>query len=209
MRWEVPSRLAQPVQQRALDVARRFLEATGFRHGFFNMEFFYDAARDRLAVIEFNPRLASQFSDLYRRVLGVDAHAMSLELALGGDPLALPRAEPTAGAAASFVYRAFSAGEVPAMPNAWQRAAMARRFGDALLFVMPKSGHGLHRDFKWLGSHRFGIMHLGGRNEHDLRERCIQASTMLGWAAPYADCLGSARPAAWPTAQVSIPGVPR
>jgi hypothetical protein len=29
-------------------------------------------------------------------------------------------------------------------------------------------------------------MHLGGRDENDLRERCERASTMLGWPAPYA-----------------------
>ena len=37
-------------------VARKFLAATGFTQGFFNMEFFFDAARDRLAVIEFRGR---------------------------------------------------------------------------------------------------------------------------------------------------------
>ncbi len=49
MRWEHPSRLAPVVQDRALDVARRFLAAVGFTHGLFNMEFFYDAASDRLS----------------------------------------------------------------------------------------------------------------------------------------------------------------
>ena len=87
MRWQHPSNLAPAVQARALDVARRFLGAIGFTHGFFNMEFFHDPQTDRLAVIEFNPRLASQFADLYRRVQGRDAHAMSLALALGADPV--------------------------------------------------------------------------------------------------------------------------
>ena len=36
-------------QQRALQVARRFLDAIGFGHGFFNMEFFHDAASGRSA----------------------------------------------------------------------------------------------------------------------------------------------------------------
>jgi hypothetical protein len=38
-RFERPSRLAARVQERALDVASRFLKAVGFDHGFFNMEF--------------------------------------------------------------------------------------------------------------------------------------------------------------------------
>jgi hypothetical protein len=179
--------LPNSVQQQALAVAQRFLQAVGFTHGMFNMEFFHDAATGRLSVIEFNPRLASQFSDLYRRVLGLDPHAMSVALALGQDPAALPREVPVAGAAASLVYRAFELGATPAMPSAKQQASLLQRFSDALLFTYPKSGHSLARDFKWLGSHRYGILHLHGRDERHLRQRAEDASAMMGWPAPYAD----------------------
>ena len=209
MRWEYPGRLAAAVQQRALAVAQKFLAAVGFTHGLFNMEFFFDAATDRLAVIEFNPRLASQFSDLYRRVQGVDAHAMSLALALGQDPASLPRVEPTAGAAASLVYRTFCADEVPAMPSLRQAASLARQFPGSMLFTYPKAGHSLARDFKWLGSHRYGIVHLDGRDEHQLRERCLRASALLGWTAPYADQLGHDTSPGWPGARMTVPGVSR
>jgi hypothetical protein len=175
------------VQRRALDVARRFLGAVGYRHGFFNLEFFYDEATDRLTVIECNPRLASQFVDLHRRVSGRDAHAMALALALGDDPLALPHEAPTAGVAASLVYRAFAADAVPPFPNAARRAAFARDYPDGLLFTFPKQGHALARDFKWTGSHRFGIVHLGARDRDALRARAEHASALLGWPAPYLD----------------------
>jgi hypothetical protein len=196
MRWDMPSRLPPAVAARAADVARRFLAAVGFTHGLFNMEFFHEPKSDRLAVIEFNPRLASQFGDLYRRVHGVDAHEIGLALAMGQDPAALPRTEPAAGAAASFVYRTFDPRDtVPAMPSAWQRARLARAFPDAMLFIYPKSGHSLARDFKWLGSHRYGILHLGGRDAHDLRRRCEAASALLGWPAPYGDVHAAAHEA--------------
>jgi hypothetical protein len=190
MRWQFPSKLPADVQTRALDVARRFLQAIGFTHGLFNMEFFYDAAADRLAVIEFNPRLASQFSDLYQRVLGTDPHAMALELALGRDPADAPRHTPRAGAAASLVYRVFSATQrMPMAPSAARQAAARARHPDALIYSWPKSGHSLQRDFKWLGNYRHGIVHLDGRDEQHLRERALHISGMLGWMAPYADQL--------------------
>ena len=189
MRWEHPSGLDPGVQQRALDVAQQFLAAVGYSHGFFNMEFFYDPASDRLSVIEFNPRLASQFGDLYRRVQGRDAYAMSLALALGQDPASLPRSQPTAGAAASQVYRSFDPTAQVRMPDAAQQAQVAKAFPDARLFLYPKTGHSLARDFKWLGSYRHGIVHLGGRDAADLRERTVRASHLLGWVAPYADQL--------------------
>ena len=185
MRWEHPSRLGEAVQARALDVARRFLDAIGYRHGCFNLEFFHDPASDRLTVIECNPRLASQFSDLYRRVQGRDAHAIALALALGEDAAAVPRNEPTAGAAASLVYRSFEGEWVPRPPGPAQQSSFRHGFADGLLFSQPKHGHGLERDFKWTGSHRYGIVHLGGRDREHLRERAEQASALLGWPAPY------------------------
>jgi biotin carboxylase len=202
MRWEFPSRLRASVQQRALDVARRFLAAVGYRHGFFNLEFFHDETTDRLSVIECNPRLASQFGDLYRRVLGVDAHAMAVALALGDDPLRVPCRAPAAGAAASLVYRAFAADQVPPMPRAAQRAAFRHAFPDGLFISFPKRGRALARDFKWTGSHRYGIVHLGGRDREHLRSLAERASALLGWPAPYADPAGdrvdTSLPSNWP-----------
>jgi hypothetical protein len=188
MRWEHPSRLEPRVQQRALDVARRFLAAIGYTHGFFNLEFFHDASSDRLSVIECNPRLASQFADLYRRVQGVDAHAMAIALARGEDPRALPRSAPVAGIAASLVYRLFDpqAG-VPRLPDAALRAAFAGRYPDALLICYPRGGAALARDFRWTGSHRYGIVHLGAADRAALRQRSEEASALLGWPAPWLD----------------------
>jgi hypothetical protein len=196
MRWEYPSRSPDALQQRALDVARRFLAAIGYTHGFFNLEFMHDPASDRLVVIECNPRLASQFADLYLRVAGVDAHAMSIALATGGDPLALPRQTPTAGVAASLVYRAFPAQQVPAMPGRARQAALAHAFPDTLLLCFPKQGHGLERDFKWTGSHRYGIVHLGARDRAALQARTDHASALLGWPSPNGDLSNDAAPVA-------------
>lgn len=184
MRFELPSRLDPVVRERAADVARRFLAAIGFTHGFFNLEFFHDPVSGRLAVIEFNPRLASQFGDLYRRTTGVDPHAVALALATGRDPAAVPRAQPEAGAAASFVFRAFAPRDIPPLPSGAQRRRLAAEFPDALLFTYARQGHALARDFKWLGSHRYGILHLGGRDAEHLQRRCRAASALLGWPAP-------------------------
>jgi hypothetical protein len=204
MRWEHPSRLPEDVQARALDVAQRFLSAVGFQQGMFNMEFFHDPATGRLSVIEFNPRLASQFSDLYRRVHGIDPHAMSLAMAQGQDPLAVPSepASDRAGVAASLVYRCFDARAIPPVPSRARQAQMLERHPDAQLYRFPKHGHALERDFKWLGSHRYGILHLQGRDAQHLRERCEQASALLGWPAPYLDAEPDSASAPVPAAEL-------
>lgn len=187
MRFDYPSRLADPVVQRAQDVARRFLHAVGFTHGLFNMEFIHDPLTDRLSVIEFNPRMASQFSDLYRRVDGIDLHDIAFALAHGRNPAERARGRPTAGAASSFVYRVFDPLRRPHQPTALQRRVLHEAYPDALLMEFPKSDGSIARDFKWLGSYRFGCLHLGGADPDDLRRRCEVASTLLGWTAPYAD----------------------
>ncbi len=196
MRWDYPGGLPHPVQAQALRVAQRFLQAVGFTQGLFNMEFFHDAATGKLSVIEFNPRLASQFSDLYRHVSGRDPHAMSIELALGRDPALLPLEPPVAGAAASLIYRSFTPSGAPPMPSPAQQAALKARFPEALLFMQPKAGHALERDFKWLGNHRYGILHLHGRDAQDLQQRAEAASALLGWPAPYAQHHSPATPRA-------------
>lgn len=187
MRFEYPSRLTPSVQARASDIARRFLQAVGFTHGLFNMEFFHDPLTDRISVIEFNPRMASQFSDLYRRVDGIDLHEIAFALAHGEDPATLPRSAPTANVAASFVYRSFDPLRVIPSPGGLQIAVFREAYPDALLLEFPKPAGSVARDFKWLGSYRYGIVHLGGVDALDLRRRCEVASSLLGWTPPYED----------------------
>lgn len=184
MRFDYPATIPDEGQRKAIDTASRFLQAVGYTHGLFNMEFFYDAVTGKLTVIEFNPRMAAQFSDLYLRVDGIDLHRVAIELAFGRDPALLPRAPTTAGSAASLVYRAFSAERVPTMPSRARQAAFHAAFPDALLFRFPKPRGSMTRDFKWLGSYRYGIVHLGGRDMADLRQRCQQASELIGWPSP-------------------------
>lgn len=183
MRFESPSRLSGKGRVRALDAAQRFLEAAGFSHGLFNMEFVYDEAHDRLAIIEFNPRFASQFGDLYWRVSGINAHEIAFALANGKDHADLPKAAPSAAVAASFVYRAFPGDAMPVMPDRRRIAAFEARFPGALLFHFAKGRSQIARDFKWLGSYRYGIVHLAAASTQELHEKHEEASALLGWAA--------------------------
>ena len=198
MRFDYPSKLPANIQERALVVARKFLSTIGYNHGLFNMEFFYDAVADKLTVIEFNPRMASQFADLYLRVDGIDLYAMALELAHGRDPWLLPKLEPTANLATSAVYRVFDSAQptlqqtIPSMPSDTQSAALSLKFPDHLLLSFPKTGGSTARDFKWLGSYRYGILHLGGHSEADLKSNLEKASEILGWPTPVAENYQSA-----------------
>ena len=185
MSFEYPCSLTADVQAQAFDIARRFLLAIGFDHGQFNMEFFHDAATGSITVIEFNPRASSQFSDFYAQVEGWDLHEIALWLAHGLDPAHIEKRKPVAGAAASFVYRCFSPEQRPPMPNASAIAKVKALFPHAIVMPFPKDSAEIARDFKWLGSYRYGLLNLHGKDANDLRKRCQQASAILNWTAPY------------------------
>jgi hypothetical protein len=76
-----------------------------------------------------------------------------------------------------------------------QRTALASTFPEALLFCYAKGKSEIQRDFKWLGSYRYGILHLAAADAKQLRIDCERASALLGWPAPYASEADSVIPA--------------
>ena len=186
MRFDYPSRLPTVNIKQAAQVAEQFLQAIGFTHGMFNMEFFYNPATQQCQVIEFNPRMAAQFSDLYLRVSGIDLHEVGLALAHNIDPATLPKHLPRAKVSSSYVYRLFNASEPAQMPHPVQVNELKRQYPDAVFVEFAKSSNVSSRDFKWLGSFRLGCLHLGAESWEALDEKCLQASAIVGWKAPIA-----------------------
>ena len=193
MRFDYPGHLPEAARKQAEQIVTRFMQAIGFNHGFFNMEFIRDEHTGQIKVIEFNPRLASQFSDLYARVDGLNLHAMAMALSHGIDPATIARQEPSANCASSFVYRIFDRTAAAPKPTPSALHAFKKTFPDGLLFQYPKLPGQIQRDFKWLGSYRYGIIHLGGDDQDELRRRCEHASSLLGWPAPYVEEIASLR----------------
>lgn len=186
-RWHYPSVLSPAVQQTALAVAERFLAAAGYTRGLFNMEFMHEPRTGRVAVLEFNPRLSSQFGDLYRFVDGVDPHAIAVALALGDDVRALVRVAPAAAVAASLVWRSFGSRPPPPLPGRRARAALAHAFPDTSLVTYPRSFSLFARGMRWLDSHRYGVLNIGAPDPEALAARSATVSALLGWPnAPYA-----------------------
>jgi hypothetical protein len=170
MRFEYPSRLAPDVQQRMIALTEKLLAGIDYSHGFFNVELIVDPRSGAIRIIEINPRMASQVANLYRRVDGCDPYGVLLDLAIGDAPQAV-RGAGEFRAAASFVFRRFDGRAAGSVPTAEQIAAMHRRYPDARLILYLKRGAGLAREMKWLGSHRYAVLNLGGRDAADLQLR--------------------------------------
>jgi hypothetical protein len=176
--FEYPSRLPAAVQARMAALAGKLLGGLGYRHGFFNLEFCWDPQSDRLAVLELNPRMASQLSYLYECVDGLRPYEMLLALATGDSPEAAARAAPYRHAA-SFALRKFDGKPLAAHPTPEQVARARRDFPEAHLMLYLKRGASLAREMKWLGSYRYAVVNMGARTQADLYERFRALSRLL------------------------------
>ena len=72
-----------------------------------------------------------------------------------------------------------------ALPTREDLAWLAREYPEARLELYPKRGASLRRDIKWLGSHRWAVLNMPGRDAADLRRRYERICERLRWPAPY------------------------
>ncbi len=170
MRFEYPTRLSLAQADQARTAAKKIVEALGLDHGLFNVEMRVDAKTGQCRLIEVNPRMAAQFSDLYEKVDGINLHDVALKIAVGEVPdLRFGRGKYKF--ATSFVFRKFD-GTALARPPSNEKLKWLQGFDpDAFLALFIKSGSGLKREMKWLGSHRYATLNMGGHSDEHLLEK--------------------------------------
>lgn len=181
-RFAFPGITEPDLTQRLQDACERVLRGFDLMHGFFNLEFFISDSGE-LSLIEVNPRLAAQLAQFYEWVLGIDTYELGFAMALDRP---LPFAQtPRFGAAASFVWRSFDGTSCPRLPSRADLDWLASEYPEARLELYSKKGASLQRDIKWLGSHRWAVLNMPGRDEADLRARYERICDRFGWPAPY------------------------
>ena len=128
-RFDYPSSLPDRVQQRMAEIAATLMPGLGFDNGLFNIEMMYDPDADLVSIIEINPRMASQFADLYEKVDGTNSYAVLLDIAQGRAPR-FKRRQGRYAFAASIVLRSFEDRLVTALPSATDLDRLARDYPD-------------------------------------------------------------------------------
>jgi biotin carboxylase len=176
-RFDYPSHLPECVQTRMADIAKTLMEGIGFDNGLFNIEMMYDAGVDRVSIIEINPRMASQFADLYEKVDGINSYATLLDIALGRAPY-LTRRQGRYAFASSCVLRSFADHVVGALPSEGDLERLHRVYPDLRVELHAALGRKLSAELQDGRSYRYGILNLGGDSrEHVLAqfEACREA----------------------------------
>jgi hypothetical protein len=177
-RFEYPSSLPAAVQARMIDITTRVMEGSGFDNSCFNLELFYDAERDALSIIEINPRMSYQFSDLFERVDGKSSFAVQLQLATG-QKVHWPRGSGADRVAASFVMRRFSDARVVAIPQAAALAEVERQVPGALIKILCAPGERLSDHDQDVGSYRYCIVNLAAPTREQLYARFARVEELL------------------------------
>jgi biotin carboxylase len=169
-RFEYPSSLPDKVQDRMADIARRVIPALGYDHGQFNMEFIYNPDVDTVHIVEINPRMSSQFADLFEKVDGTNSYSVLLDLALGKAPQ-LKRREGAHRAAFSCVLRTFKNQFVRQLPSQQEIANVLQELPDTRIEILTREGKKLSEQMQDTCSYRYGLLNIGGRDRDEILEK--------------------------------------
>lgn len=169
-RFEYPSSLPPSILARMGETTTQFVKGTGLDQTCFNVELFYDAEQDKISIIEINPRMSYQFSDLYQHVDGTSTFDIQLALATGQDTRWLPGAGADR-AAASFVERRFEDAKVLQTPSEDEISEVRRLFPTAHLEILCHPGELLSDHKQDVSSYRYCITNLSAPSREELFRR--------------------------------------
>lgn len=195
-RFDYPSHLPPAVQERMGRVACAAAEALGLESTLFNVEFFHDAARDRIGLIEINPRVCGQFGDLYEKVDGVSGYEVALDLACGRRPRT-GTGRGAFAAAASVPLRRFVSAHVKNAPDAGRLRAVERQFPGTLVWSDCRAGESLHvgPDVEDGRSVRYAVVNVGAADRGEIEGKTAEIQRALGFEF---EPLGAPAPAGRP-----------
>ncbi len=166
-RFEYPSSLPVSVQERMADVARKVMPALGFDNGQFNIEFIYNSEANTVHIVEINPRMSSQFADLFEKVDGTNSYSVLLDLALGKTP-DVKQGEGEHREAFSCVLRTFRNQMVLELPSQDELERLQSQFPDIRIEILATVGRKLSQQMQDTCSYRYGLLNIGGQDREEI-----------------------------------------
>lgn len=177
-RFVYPSSLSDDVQHRMAQVAEKLMSGINYDNAFFNIEMMYNPATDRISIIEVNPKIASQFTDLFEKVDGISTYAPLLQIAAGDEPVFL-RGQGDFKIAASCVLRTFENKRVLSVPSSQQIDNLVARFPDARVEICASQSKLLSDGMQDGKSYRYGLINIGADSEKELTTKLELCRSML------------------------------
>lgn len=177
-RFELPSRLPRRAQQQMAAIAERVMLQLGYRHGLFNMEFFADSRGGEPKIIEVNPRLSPQFTDLYANVSGQSLYQHVVRAA-AGLPIPVCADKSVFTYSASCVLRRADDCLVRRVPSQRRLQQVKKKIPGTDVVLTAEEGDRLSDLMQDSYSFRYGWINLGAKSRAELRRRYLRALKML------------------------------
>jgi hypothetical protein len=169
-RFEYPSSLEKHVQERMVDITKRIVAGSGLDNTLFNVECIYNPITDEVFIVEINPRISSQFGDLFERVDGFNTYDIMLDLSVGKKPI-FNHGKGMYAIAASCVLRTFQDCYVLKIPSMRNIKRLQELFPDMYLEIYAQPGKRLSDEKQDGKSFRYALIHLGAYDREDLLNR--------------------------------------
>jgi hypothetical protein len=182
-RFDYPSSLPEPVQARMRAIAGRVIAHLELDWTLWNIEMVWDASRDRIAIVEVNPRICGQFADLYQKVDGTNGYAVALELAQGSQPK-IARGAGRHRIASSYPLRVLEPVRVVRAPSPDDVAAASALYGQTLVWTECAAGDALSEFAAGEdgASFRYAVVNLGADTVAERDARFERVCARLGYA---------------------------
>ena len=180
-RYQYPSTLPKSVRREMLDIVTRVVKNHGLDDGCFNVEMYFDRRRDRLWLLEINPRISQSHCELFERVDGQSHQSVAIDLALGLEP-DLPERQGEFNCAGKFFLRSYREARVLKVPGPDDFKRLEQELPDASVEVLVKEGMDLSSlEDQDSYSYELAWIWLGGRNQQDLNRRYRRCLEILGF----------------------------
>lgn len=179
LRYQYPTQLPGEIVQRVTDVSCRVIKQIGLDNSAFNIEFFWDGERDRINILEINPRISQSHAPLFTYVDGVPNHHCVVQVALGEDPH-MPRQRGEHRSAAKWFWRTFSDGVAERVPSAEDVQRVQEEVPSAVVDIIAERDRRLSElPAQDSYSYELAAIYLGAPDQEQLRTKYQKCRELL------------------------------
>jgi len=166
-----PSQLEKSVQQRMVNITKKFVQAINLDNIIFNIELIYNPLKDTIHIIEINPRMSRQFADLFEKVNGINTYDILLDITQGKTSIIKQLNSKNYAIAGSFALRTFKDKKVIKIPTHTDIERILYQIPDTRIAIFAHEGKRLGSEKQDGKSFRYALINIGGSNIQDLYEK--------------------------------------
>ena len=168
-RHEHPTELSDKWLRRIDVMVERFISHTGLNNTEFDIEFFIDFEKDKLTIIEINPRAVAQYENLYAMASGDDMLTTICALACGDAPP--PRLIPKYKFCYSWELRSFDDLHILEIPDAANLSDVYASYPDVkVVNRIPPGIKKLSESKRSIDTYRYCMISIPGNSRTEVME---------------------------------------